>query len=103
LAERWEGGKWTVQATPSTSIGGGLAGVSCTSATACTAVGSLSEGDFDSATVVLWDGTAWKYSAGPGGSNLYGVSCISVTGCTAVGIDSNPDTPVTTTVAGQHS
>jgi hypothetical protein len=42
LAERWNGSKWAVQATPATS--GKLSGVACTSATACEAVGSYTNG-----------------------------------------------------------
>jgi hypothetical protein len=102
LAERWDGGKWFDKVTE-TSIGGGLAGISCFSATACTAVGSLSEGDFNIVAVVVWNGSAWQGSSGPAGSDLFGVSCISATGCTVVGSNSNPETPVTTTLAAQHS
>jgi hypothetical protein len=40
-AWRWDGSTWTIQTlpVPSDSIGGQLAGVSCSSATVCTAVG----------------------------------------------------------------
>jgi hypothetical protein len=41
LAEYWDGAKWTVQASPSSSLkANALASVSCTSAIACTAVGN---------------------------------------------------------------
>jgi hypothetical protein len=42
LAERWDGSTWTIQTTrtPSGATGVNLSGVSCTSDTACTAVGS---------------------------------------------------------------
>ena len=41
LAERWNGLSWAILRTPKPpgSVGGSLEGVSCTSATACTAVG----------------------------------------------------------------
>ncbi len=105
LAERWDGSKWLVQATPGTSIGGGLGGVSCFSATACTAVGSLSEGDWNTTTIAVWNGSAWRYASGSvgGAGVLHGVSCTSATGCTVVGENANSNTPDTTTLAGQHS
>jgi hypothetical protein len=40
LAEHWDGKRWTIQPTPSLSGNATLLGVSCTSATACTAVGA---------------------------------------------------------------
>ena len=42
LAEVWDGSTWTVQSTPNPTgaTSGSLYGVSCTSATACTAVGT---------------------------------------------------------------
>ncbi len=48
LAEQWDGTVWTIQSVPGT---GRLAGVSCTSATAGTAVG----GD----VAERWNGTTW--------------------------------------------
>jgi hypothetical protein len=41
LAEAWNGTKWAIQSTPNPNLAAGsyLNGVSCTSATACTAVG----------------------------------------------------------------
>lgn len=92
LAERWEGARWTIQSTPlvSGTTSMFLAAVSCTAATACTAVG----GDRDTAGAYLalaehWNGTSWKAQkmAEPGGvdSTLSAVSCTSITSCTAVG------------------
>lgn len=40
LVERWNGLRWSIQQTPS-AYGAGLNGVSCTSETACTAVGAV--------------------------------------------------------------
>ena len=42
LAERWNGTSWTIQPTPSPpgAHSSDLTGISCTSATACTAVGN---------------------------------------------------------------
>jgi hypothetical protein len=93
LAERWNGTAWAVQATPNPvgTNGSELSGVSCTSATACTAVGAyyLAYG-VPVALAERWNGTAWVIQAtrNPGGTNgsyLSGVSCTSATACTAVG------------------
>ena len=93
LAERWDGSSWTVQSTPNPdgAESSHLNDVSCTSATACTAVGSYTSGGV--ATVTLaerWNGTSWKIQptpnpAGAGGSYMEGVSCTTATACTAVG------------------
>jgi hypothetical protein len=56
LAERWDGTKWSIQATPNPPAGGGiLFGVSCSSASACTAVGASNAGIF----AERWNGTKW--------------------------------------------
>src|ERR1700722_14970729 len=64
LAEQRSGGSaWTIQPTPDPGgQGGSLAAVSCTSATACTAVGSVADGHAGGTIVPLavsWDGTSW--------------------------------------------
>jgi hypothetical protein len=94
LAERWNGATWTTQATPNPPTPGTniLSGVSCASATACTAVGWYAEsnpeptGPFAEA----WNGATWTVQttpspAGTDWSPLNGVSCTSATACTAVG------------------
>lgn len=73
---------WTIQTTPVSS--GILEGVSCTSSSACIAVGE------DGTSAESWNGTEWKKQTVPvptGGSTLAlnGVSCSSSTACTAVG------------------
>jgi len=93
LAERWNGTSWHVQATPvpAGSIGSGFAGMSCSSATACTAAGSY--GTDSGSTVMLaerWDGASWRIQATPSpagatGSVLFAVSCVATGACTAVG------------------
>jgi hypothetical protein len=95
LAERWNGTKWAVQSTPNPSGAqfSELTGVSCSSATACTAVGysETSSG----ATMMLaegWNGTKWAIQSIPNPGfqpELTGVSCSSATACTAVGDYSN--------------
>jgi hypothetical protein len=80
LAEHWNGTSWSPMSVPAAA--GGLAGVSCTSASACTAVdgGGLAE---------RWNGKTWATQtlAVPANTqiNIYGVKCISATACTAVG------------------
>jgi hypothetical protein len=97
LAERWDGTTWTIETTP-TPIGArstDLGGVSCTSATACTAVGSYYS--TVSTTVALterWDGSTWTIQttptpSGATSSSLSRVSCTSATACTAVGSYTN--------------
>ena len=90
LVERWDGTTWTVQATPNPTGSGQnreLDGVSCTSTTACTAVGN----DFDGSTETFktlaerWNGTAWTVQPTPGAGLLFDVSCGSPTACIAVG------------------
>jgi hypothetical protein len=95
LAEGWDGTSWTIQPTPNPSgaTDSSLWGVSCTSATACTAVGAYETNASTQTQVALaerWDGTAWTIQTTPNPtgarrSSLSGVSCTSATACTAVG------------------
>src|SRR5215472_12626083 len=89
VAERWNGTRWTIQATPTPPKGGGgLNGVSCTSASACTAVGASNAGTL----AERWNGTRWTIQATPnppqGGRNLASVYGAAAAECTADG-DSN--------------
>lgn len=86
LAERWDGASWSIQPTPNPlgAADSDLWGVSCTSDTVCTAVGSSSLGTL----VERWDGTSWSITASPSptaSSALRDVSCTSTVRCTAVG------------------
>jgi hypothetical protein len=92
LAELWNGKIWRVQATPNPSgaTDAVLSGVSCTSATACEAVGSYSNSSGTQVTLAeAYDGKTWTLQATPGSgafeSGLSGVSCSFVKTCTAVG------------------
>lgn len=94
LAERWNGSRWSIEASPTPADGGHLDGISCPSRTACIAVGST-----ESRTLVeAWNGRAWKIQSSPTPSKvtshcgyvigciaLSGVSCASATSCLAVG------------------
>jgi hypothetical protein len=94
LAEvRKNGNEWVRQSAP---IPAGakaalLTSVSCTSASACTAVGEYeSSGGVKTALAEGWNGTAWSLqtAAVPTGakkSYLEGVSCTAAAACTAVG------------------
>lgn len=99
LAERWDGAAWVIQPTrnPNSLTSTGLSGVSCSSASACIAVGGQSIGSQGSFVVTFdtlaerWDGSAWTILTTPnpagatGGSGLSRVSCTSSTACIAVG------------------
>jgi|1186.fasta_scaffold45237_1 hypothetical protein len=67
-----------------------LRGVSCPSASSCTAVGGFATSDNPrTATLVeRWNGTSWSIQGSPNPSDyneLWGVSCPSTTACVAVG------------------
>jgi hypothetical protein len=98
LIESWDGRRWSVAASPvpsgpdddSTRPGASLAGVSCSSAAWCVAVGS-NESQSESAPLIeSRAGGRWRLVAnramadGPGGS-LAAVSCLSPAACVAVG------------------
>jgi hypothetical protein len=93
LAERWSGSEWKVQTAPSPSGAkwAALAGVSCTSSTACTAVGRyLNSSSVEVTLAERWNGSEWSVQSTPNPSGaksswLEDVSCTSSTACTAVG------------------
>jgi hypothetical protein len=108
LAEQWNGVGWSIQSIPTpigpplpTIPGGGpvpesqLNGVSCTSTTACIAVGSFVDSAGRGAPLVeRWDGASWSIQTTPtppgvSDSMLWGVSCASTTACSAVGSSDN--------------
>jgi hypothetical protein len=87
LAERWNGSEWAIQTTANPESGPAeLLGVSCDSATSCTAVGTQ-----DLKTLAeRWNGTSWSISTTPNQSGaettaLEKVSCTSGSFCLAVG------------------
>jgi hypothetical protein len=88
LAESWNGVTWTVQQVraPAGGFDAELKSVSCTSPSACTAVGDYSTTGSLDLLAERWDGTAWKIQATPSADGtLYGVSCGSAATCIAVG------------------
>ena len=74
-----------------------LNGVSCTSASACAAVGSyFSMGNGPLTLAETWNGSAWRFQPSPnpateGRNQLNTVSCTAPSACTAVGVESASD------------
>jgi hypothetical protein len=98
LAEVWNGTTWTIQTTanPTGAVAAFLDGVSCTSASACTAVGwyETSPGAYET-LAERWNGTSWAIQttpnpSGASASYLFAVSCGSATACAAVGYSLDP-------------
>jgi hypothetical protein len=89
LAERWNGTTWTLQSTPAApgdAIYAALGRISCTSASACTAVGNYGGGASGHHTLIeRWNGSSWAFQSTPQTSDLNGVACTSATACLAVG------------------
>lgn len=89
--ERWNGTAWLAQQpgpNPAGTAGIQLSGVSCATATACTAVGSYSRSDGAVRAIIeSWTGGTWVRVPPPTKviSQLASVSCSSATACTAVG------------------
>jgi hypothetical protein len=88
LAEAWNGTAWKLQNTP-TPPGASKASdadVSCTAASACTAVGSFTDSAGRGTLIERWNGSAWTIQSSPAIAGfLDGVSCSSANACTAVG------------------
>jgi hypothetical protein len=91
LVERWDGASWTLQepASPIPNSDNELRAVSCSSVSACTAVGyAAASTTGDSPLAERWNGIAWTHQVtdplGPG-TQLLGVSCPASTACTGVG------------------
>jgi hypothetical protein len=95
LAERWNGKRWRIQRTPNPanyrqSFGAvALDGISCTSATACTASGEYSPGGKAAYFLEAWNGKSWRLLTAPlpvdfVSGTLLGTSCAAAR-CTAVG------------------
>jgi hypothetical protein len=93
LAESWNGRRWSTQPTPvpAGAMDSDLAGASCSSGSACTAVGEyLSSTDTSLALAERWNGRRWSTQPasnpqGALGGELVAVACHSATTCTAVG------------------
>jgi hypothetical protein len=90
IAERWNGTRWSIQPTPNPrgAVSSRLSGVSCTLATACTAVGTAVFAHSQTPLVERWNGSTWSIQPTPPTAStaaLAGVSCTSRRFCVAVG------------------
>ena len=94
LVERWNGVKWTLEQIPRPARAGQqleMNGVSCSSASSCTAVGSTGPYPGNDGRghilAVHWNGRrlSLQHTAGSGRGALLGVSCPSNRWCVAVG------------------
>jgi hypothetical protein len=101
LAEQWNGRGWRIQPTPNPPGGGWwLTAVSCTSPSACTAVGGSIEppGRTPGGTLAeRWNGRTWNIQRTPSLPGnavklLAGVACTSRSSCMAVGNEFDPAT-----------
>ena len=104
LAERWNGSAWTIQQTANPGVSAKywvpnvLTGVSCTTSTACTAVGwdrldgcGIFHCNIDATLAEGWNGASWTVQSGLPGYRFpipiafEGVSCSAAASCAAVG------------------
>jgi hypothetical protein len=93
FTETWNGTEWKIEATPEPTgvLNSLLSEVSCTSSTACTAVGWYENGaGVEVPWADRWNGTEWSVQSVPApgeakATNPFAVSCASVTACTMVG------------------
>jgi hypothetical protein len=93
LAERWNGTKWEIQTTvnPSEAKESRLLSTTCTSGTACRAMGYYMNAAGTIVTLIeAWNGTKWEQQESPNPaeakeSRLNGNFCYWISGCVAVG------------------
>lgn len=94
LVESWKGRSWTyVTSSNDGVLANTLDGVSCTSSSSCTAVGSYETGSQDYRTLIeTWNGFGWSVSPSPSphsSDQLLATSCADATTCEAVGYQGN--------------
>jgi hypothetical protein len=104
LAESFNGSSWLIERTPNpvaADFGAGtsnvreLGGVSCTSASACTSVGTSTSycnycnGEASITLALRWNGRSWTRQRSPAFGNFRAVSCASSSACLALGIQRN--------------
>ena len=93
LVESWNGTSWSIVPSPDTSptLDNVLYAISCTSSSACAAVGTSTSSLGQTQTLAeLWNGSKWSITPTPNTSTgfdntLSGVSCTAASTCTAVG------------------
>ncbi len=90
LAEQWNGSTWAIEATPGSGV---LYGISCPTATDCTAAGQspLPDGGSGNPVAEEWNGSTWNAETvpEPASGGLQGVSCTAAANCVGVGNASN--------------
>jgi hypothetical protein len=109
IAQTWNGSSWAIKTLPSPAGAAGTfpQAVSCTSATACTAVGNYYNGANNVPLAQSLTGTTWSVKAvsAPASafySSLNAVSCPAAGNCVATGYSTRPTTianNTTTTLA----
>jgi hypothetical protein len=92
LTEHWNGTSWAIRTSPNPlGVGGAqLFGVSCTTSSACTAVGTYPSGGVYLTLAERWNGRTWAIQSAPSPTGarfsvLSGVSCTAGNACVAVG------------------
>jgi hypothetical protein len=93
LAELWNGTGWRLVSIPAphAATTTGMQGVSCSSASRCTAVGSSAVGSSAPATLAeRWNGHSWAIQPTAAMGTLRGVSCPGAGECMAVGTAGSP-------------
>lgn len=93
LAMHWNGSLWSLKSVPIPSGAGlsELAGIACTTATDCVAVGSfVNSSEVTKTLAVVWNGSSWSIVSTPEPSGaelsqLQDISCRASEACTAVG------------------
>src|SRR6202050_2727059 len=67
FSETWTGTEWTIQTTPNPTgaTGSEMEAISCTSSTACTAVGHYTTSSISSTLAERWNGTSWTVQTTP--------------------------------------
>ncbi|HTW98935.1 MAG TPA: hypothetical protein VMD59_09170 [Acidimicrobiales bacterium] len=90
-AELWNGSDWSLIPSEGNLADEMLTGVSCSSLSACTAVGSAASGGTGLANLIEeWNGATWTIEPSPSQGTLEAVSCPSAAYCAAVGLASSP-------------
>lgn len=99
FAGHWTGTGWSLLRTPNpTQADNSLSSVSCSSDTACTAVGNYGDGDADFLPLAeRWDGSRWSLQRPPrpkhpDDTELNSVSCAARAMCVAVGFNAPRET-----------
>jgi hypothetical protein len=93
LIEHWNGSSWSIVTSPNTSStqNNDLSGVSCGSASDCSAVGDyVSNSGIRQTLIERWNGSSWSIVTSPNPNNtpdnrLKGVTCVSTSECWAIG------------------